>query len=66
MSIPNKDTIPTPIPPPEAQADVDITFPGVHLVELANIRPVGSFGFPDARSDYGVRIYHGFYLAFVI
>jgi hypothetical protein len=29
-------------------------------VELAKIRPVGSFGFPDARSDYGVRIYYGF------
>jgi hypothetical protein len=60
MSIPNKDTIPTPIPPPEAQAEADITFPGVHLVELANIRPVGSFGLSDVRSDYGVRIYYGF------
>jgi hypothetical protein len=44
MSIPNKDIIPTPIPPPEARAEADITFPGVHLVELTNIRPVGSFG----------------------
>jgi hypothetical protein len=60
MSIPNKDTIPTPIPPPEAQAVANITFPGVHLVELTNIRPVGSFGLPDVRSDYGVRIYYGF------
>ena len=60
MGIPNKDTIPTTIPPPQAQAEGDITFPGVHLVELANIRPVGSFGAPDLRSDYGVRIYYGF------
>jgi hypothetical protein len=31
MNIPNKDTIPTPVPPPEAQAEADITFPGVYL-----------------------------------
>jgi hypothetical protein len=29
MNIPNKNTIPTPVPPPEAEAD--ITFPGVYL-----------------------------------
>jgi hypothetical protein len=58
MSIPNKDTIPTPVPPPVAQAEADLTFPGIHLVELAKIRAVQGAE-PDARSDYGVRIYYG-------
>jgi hypothetical protein len=48
------------IPVPEAQAEADVTFPGIHLVELKNIRPVGISGPPDPRSDYGVRIYYGF------
>ncbi|MDR2758488.1 MAG: hypothetical protein LBB78_03820 [Spirochaetaceae bacterium] len=60
MGIRNKDTIPTPIPPPEAQAEADLTFPGVHLVEVANIRAVKGGTAPDLRSDYGVRIYYGF------
>jgi hypothetical protein len=59
MGIPNKDTIPTPIPPPQAQPEGDLTFPGVHLVELANIRAVKGSTAPEARSDYGVRIYYG-------
>jgi hypothetical protein len=50
----------TPVPVPEAQAEADITFPGIHLVELRNIRAVGTAGLPDPRSDYGVRIYYGF------
>jgi hypothetical protein len=54
-----KDTHPTPIPRPEAQVEADIAFPGIHLVELQNIRPVGLLGIPDARSDYGVRIFYG-------
>jgi hypothetical protein len=49
---------PSPIPTPEAQVEADITFPGIHLVELVNIRPVGTVGLPDPRSDYGVRIYY--------
>jgi hypothetical protein len=50
---------PTPIPTPEAQPEADLAFPGVHLVELRNIRPVSSGTAPDHRSDYGVRIYFG-------
>jgi hypothetical protein len=49
----------TPVPVPEAQAQADLTFPGIHLVELRNIRPVSGTA-PDPRSDYGVRIYYGF------
>jgi hypothetical protein len=59
MNIPERDTIPTPIPAPEVQAEADLTFPGVHMVELRNIRAVGA-PIPDSRSDYGVRIYYGF------
>ncbi|MDR2020564.1 MAG: hypothetical protein LBQ14_07345 [Treponema sp.] len=49
---------PSPIARPEAQAEADITFPGIHLVELQNIRTVKGT-VPDPRSDYGVRIYYG-------
>jgi hypothetical protein len=49
----------SPIPRPEAQAEADLTFPGIHLVELRDIRPVGGPP-PDSRSDYGTRIYYGF------
>ena len=53
------DTKPTPVPAPTAQVEADITFPGIHLVELKNIRAVAGIA-PDSRSDYGVRIYYGF------
>ncbi|MDR2133805.1 MAG: hypothetical protein LBP27_01765 [Treponema sp.] len=55
MSIPNPDTTPTPVPPPTMQAEADIAFPGVHLVELTRIRAITTLD-PDARSAYGVRI----------
>ncbi|MDR2359900.1 MAG: hypothetical protein LBD85_01280 [Oscillospiraceae bacterium] len=58
MNIPLLDTEPTPVPPPENQVEADITFPGIHMVELQRIRPVAGTA-PDARSDYGVRIYYG-------
>jgi hypothetical protein len=54
-----QDTTHTPIPKPETQVEADITFPGIHMVELKNIRPVGTHGLPDPRSDYGVRIFYG-------
>ncbi|MDR2094542.1 MAG: hypothetical protein LBP76_03370 [Treponema sp.] len=54
-----RDTSRTPVPKPEAQVEADMTFPGIHLVELQNIRAVGTSGIPDLRSDYGVRIYYG-------
>jgi hypothetical protein len=54
------DTTPTPIPPPTAQAEADLTFPGIHLVELKKIRTAaGSGSAPDGKSDYGVRIFWG-------
>jgi hypothetical protein len=49
----------SPIPVPGNQVEADLTFPGLHLVELRNIRPVAGLP-PDPRSDYGVRIYFGF------
>jgi hypothetical protein len=48
-----------PVPRPEAQVEADLTFPGIHLVELRNIRAVTSFDLPDPRSEYGVRIFYG-------
>jgi hypothetical protein len=58
MKIPNRDTTPSDVPVPTAQPEADLTFPGIHLVELRKIRPVSGTA-PDARSDYGVRIYYG-------
>jgi hypothetical protein len=49
----------SPIPRPTAQVEADLTFPGIHLVELRNIRPVSGGTIPDVRSDYGVRIFYG-------
>lgn len=46
------------IPAPTSQPTADLTFPGIHLVELVRIRPVGEAS-PDPRSDYGVRICWG-------
>jgi hypothetical protein len=58
MGIPPLDRTHTPVPPPENQVEADLTFPGIHLVELRKIRPVSGTA-PDTRSDYGVRIYYG-------
>ena len=52
------DTTPTPVPPPTMQAEADVAYPGVHLIELTRIRAVKTLE-NDARSDYGVRIYWG-------
>ncbi|MDR2193408.1 MAG: hypothetical protein LBP19_02940, partial [Treponema sp.] len=58
MDVPNGDTIRTPVPKPTAQVEADITYPGVHLIELDNIRAVKK-GEDDLRSDYGIRIFWG-------
>jgi hypothetical protein len=58
MAIPNSDTTRTPIPKPTAQVEAEITYPGVHLIELVNIRTVKK-GEDDPRSDYGIRIFWG-------
>jgi hypothetical protein len=42
-----RDTRRTSVPKPEAQVEADLTFPGIHLVELQNIRAVGTYGLPD-------------------
>jgi hypothetical protein len=59
LGIPNHDPIRTPIPPPKSQVVADIDFPGIHMVELRNIRRVPGTIEDDPRSDYGVRIYYG-------
>ena len=58
MAIPNKDTTPTPIPPPVDQAEADIGYPGIHLIEL-KIRAIPASASGAIKSDYGVRIYYG-------
>ncbi|MDR1862372.1 MAG: hypothetical protein LBQ67_00470 [Treponema sp.] len=58
MGLHNPDLVKTPVPKPVNQAEADLTFPGIHLVELQKIRPV-SGAVPDRRSDYGVRIHYG-------
>jgi hypothetical protein len=58
MGIPNHDTKPTPVPAPTSQAEADLVFPGIHMVELVKIRKVGNIS-DDPRSDYGVSIHYG-------
>ncbi|MDR1931123.1 MAG: hypothetical protein LBQ44_10930, partial [Treponema sp.] len=58
MGIHNPETTKTPVPKPNAQVEADLTFPGIHLVELQKIRSVAGTP-PDSRSNYGVRIYYG-------
>jgi hypothetical protein len=56
-----RDTKPTPIPPPIAQAEADVTYPAAHTLEL-HLRPVApaTNSAPDPhRSDYGFRVYFG-------
>jgi hypothetical protein len=50
---------PSPVGKPESQPIADLVFPGIHLVELRKIRPIGGPP-PDPRANYGVRIYYGF------
>jgi hypothetical protein len=52
------DTKPTPIPPPIAQAEADITYPAAHTLEL-HLRPLTDAAPDPHRSDYGFRIYFG-------
>jgi hypothetical protein len=53
-----KDTTKTPVPPPTAQAEADISRPGVHLLEL-HLRPIAGSPPDPHRSDYGYRVYYG-------
>jgi hypothetical protein len=52
------DAVPSPVPPPVAQAEADITRPGVHLLEL-RLRPVSGSPPDPHRADYGYRVYWG-------
>jgi hypothetical protein len=54
-----RDTRRTPVPPPASLPEADIVFPGIHTVELVNIRRAPGIGSDDPRSDYGVRIHFG-------
>jgi hypothetical protein len=58
MGIPNRDTKPSRVPAPTSQAEADLAFPGIHLLELLKIRKVGNLS-DDPRSDYGVSIHIG-------
>jgi len=53
-----RDTTPTQTGAPKAQAGGDLVFPGVHMVEVRNIRPVG-LADDKKRDKYGVRIHYG-------
>lgn len=46
------------IPNPTAQPTADLTFPGLHMVELIKIRPIGDATL-HPHANYGVRIYWG-------
>jgi hypothetical protein len=61
MSLPIRDTKPTPIGDPEGQAEADISYPARTQLML-HIRHVD--GTPsDPRANYGCRIYYGLYAA---
>ncbi|MDR1506211.1 MAG: hypothetical protein LBI67_03835 [Treponema sp.] len=49
----------SPIPRPKGQPTADLAFPGIHMVELRDIRRAAGSGEDDPRSDYGVRIFYG-------
>jgi hypothetical protein len=53
-----RDTTPTTVPRPAEQPEADVIYPGKHLLELVNIRPVAGTG-DGSRIDYGVRIFWG-------
>jgi len=57
MGVPNRDVIPTTIPPPSIPVEGTLSFPAIGLVEVRDIRPSGEKS--DQRSKHGVRIYYG-------
>jgi hypothetical protein len=52
------DTKPTPIPPPIAQAEADVSYPAAHTLELF-LRLIADSPPDPHRSDYGFRIHFG-------
>jgi len=57
MGVPNRDMIPTTIPPPAIPVEGALSFPAVGLVEVRDIRASGDKR--DDRAKHGVRIYYG-------
>jgi len=57
MGVTVRDAKPSAVNPPKLPAKGDLHYPGAGLVEIRNIRTAG--GHPDARADYGARIYYG-------
>jgi len=57
MGVPNRDTIPTTIPPPSIPVTGILGFPSIGLVEMREIRAQGDKS--DVRAKHGVRIYYG-------
>ncbi|MDR2629853.1 MAG: hypothetical protein LBC60_02910 [Spirochaetaceae bacterium] len=57
LGIPPIDAILTAASAPMAQAEADLVFPGIHLVELLKIRPVPGVGV-SPPSGCGVRIFY--------
>jgi hypothetical protein len=58
MGVPNPDPVKTPVNPPERYPAGDLKFPGIHMIGINNIHPVGNPD-ADARSEYGTRICYG-------
>jgi hypothetical protein len=57
LGLPPRDTIRTPIPNPTGQAVAEVSYPGVHMLQL-KLKPLtGTLINP--RADHGYRIYHG-------
>jgi len=55
------DTVKTTINAPTIQAKGDLAFPGVHMVEVMNMGPVGLIP-GDVRAKWGFRIHFGIYI----
>jgi hypothetical protein len=58
MGLTIRDAALTPVGVPTLKVEGDLVFPGVHMVEVRNIRPVG-LADDEKRDKYGVRIHYG-------
>jgi hypothetical protein len=60
IGCPIHDTNPSIVPRPNALAEADTRYIGLHLIKLVNIRPVpGTMSEEEAEFDFGVRIFWG-------
>jgi len=57
MGVPNRDVVPTTVPPPTIPVSGALSFPAVGLIEMRKIGAAGEKR--DERSKHGVRIYYG-------